>query len=151
MATEEVTAVAESASIPVTVCSQIVEAAVRSCEPVASVPPSQPDANWDAMAVALTSQANAVAWGAVIIAVIIAIAGIAWGRIIAMNAEQEARETAEKEVKKWLQDDGLPLVLREVNEFLRTFPRETPISEDDVAAMVAAAGADGKEATDGQK
>ncbi len=58
---------------------------------------------------------------------------------------------AEKEVKKWLQDDGLPLVLREVNEFLRTFPKEAPISEDEVAAMVAAAGADGKEGSNGKK
>lgn len=39
---------------------------------------------------------------------------------------------AEKEVKKWLQDEGLPMVLRDVNEFLRTFPRENPISEAEV-------------------
>lgn len=151
MATGEVTALVQSSSIPTTVCSQIVEAATRSCQPAASIPPSASSPNWDAMAIALTSQSNAVAWGAVVLAVIVTLAGIAWGKIITINAEREAREMAEKEVKKWLQDEGLPLVLREANEFLRTFPRETPISEDEVAAMVAAAGSDGKEAADGKE
>lgn len=116
-----------------------------------SVPPEQGNPNWDAVAVALTSQSNAIAWGAVLLAMIVAVAGIAWGKIITMNAEQEARDMAEKEVKRWLQDEALPLILREVSEFLRTFPREKPISEDEVEAMVAAAGLDGKEGEDGKK
>lgn len=129
----------------------MVEAATRSCQPMISTSPEQASPNLDAIAAALTSQSNAIAWGAVVLAVIVASAGIAWGKIITMNAEREAREMAEKEVKKWLQDEGLPLVLREVTAFLRAFPRETPISEDDVAAMVTAAGSDGQEAADGKE
>lgn len=151
MTTGGVTAAERVPTITADVCSQMVEVATRSCHPIISVPPEQASSNLDAMALALTSQSNAITWGAVVLAVIVAVAGIAWGKIITMNAEQEAREMAEKEVKKWLQDEGLPLALREVNEFLRTFPRETSISEDDVAAMVTAAGADGKEAADGKK
>lgn len=138
-------------TIPVDTCSKMVESATRSCQPLISVPPEAAHPNWDAIAVSLTSQSNAIAWGAIILAVIVAVAGFAWGRIITLNAEKEAREMAEKEVKRWLQDVGLPMVLRNVDGFLRTFPREQPISEDEVARMVTAAGADGKEGDNGKK
>jgi hypothetical protein len=134
---------------------KIVSAAEKSCQiateqvPSAAVQPSAP--NWDALAVSIASQANAISWGSTALAVIIAIAGLAWGQIITMRARREAREKAEQEVKDWIQDEGLPLVLREVDEFLRTFPRERPISDDEIAAMVAAAGADGKEGQGGKK
>jgi hypothetical protein len=116
-----------------------------------SIPPEQANPNWDAVAVSLTSQSNAIAFGAIVLAVIVAIAGVAWGRMITMNAEREAREMAEKEVKKWLQDEAIPLLLRETNGFLQTFRGEQPISEDEVDAMTAAAGEDGKEGGDGEK
>lgn len=114
--------------------------------------------NWDALAVSLTSQSNAIAWGAVILGVIVALAGFAWGKIITVNAEQEARqvaekearETAETEVRKWLQDEGFPMVRREASEFLRTF-HEQPISEDELADLVRAAGADRKAGDGGKK
>jgi hypothetical protein len=102
----------------------------------------------DALAVSLTAQSNAIAFGAVALAIIVALAGFAWGRIVTLNAEREAREMAEKAVQRWLQDEALPLMMREVSGFMGTFARERPISEEDVEAMVAAAGADGKEGND---
>lgn len=60
---------------------------------------------------------------------------------------------AKAKVEKWLQDDAMPLILREVSEFLRAFPVERPISEDVVDEIAAAAGksGDGKEGGDGKE
>lgn len=144
----------EAQVINADVCGKMVEAATHSCQPMISVPPNQGNPNWDALAVSLTSQSNAIAWGAVILAVIVAVAGIAWGRIITMNAEQEARReaqtAAESEAVKWLAEEGLPFIRREMEEWKKTFPQETTISEPDIDEMVAAAGADGKEERDGK-
>ena len=62
------------------------------------------------------------------------------------GAVRRAQEAAENEVRIV----APPLIRREVAEFKRTFPRGDPISETDVDAMVAAAGADGKEGEDGK-
>jgi len=86
-----------------------------------SVPPEQTNPNWDAVAVSLTSQSNAIAFGAVVLAVIVAIAGIAWGAIITRKAEREAREMAkscaEAYIEKWLADEA-PGIIRQRVDFL---------------------------------
>ena len=118
-----------------------------------SLPPEQANPNWDAMATSFASLASAFAWGSLILAGVAIIAAFTWGKIVTERAEKEAREMAKAKVERWLQDDALPLILREVSEFLRTFPMERPISEDDVDAMTAAAGVDedGKESEDGKE
>ncbi|MDK2747764.1 MAG: hypothetical protein KYX67_10630 [Brevundimonas sp.] len=99
----------------------------------------------------LTSQANAIAFGSLVLAVAAVLAGIAWGRIIGLQAKREARQVAEQEMEKWLKDEGIPMLRREISQFQQTFPREQPISEADVEAMVAAAGENGKEGFDGKE
>lgn len=140
-------------TITADVCSKMVESATRSCQPMISLPPEQANPNWDAMAASFASLSNAFAWGSLILAGVAIIAAFTWGKIVTERAEREAREMAKAKVERWLQDDALPLILREVSEFLRTFPMERPISEDDVDAMTAAAGAneDGKEGGDGKE
>lgn len=125
------------------ICSKMVEAATRSCQPMISVPPEPAISNADGLAALST----AFVYGSILLAILVVIAGYSWARSVA----REAKDMAEKEVKNWIKEEGLPLILREVNEFLQTFPKETPISENDVAAMVAAAGSDGEEGKDGKK
>lgn len=103
------------------------------------------------MAVSFASLSTAFAWGALLLAVVAVVAGFAWGKIVTRTAEREAREMAEAEVRKWLKDEALPILMREVSEFLTTFRGERPISEEEVNAMVAAAGTDAKEGDDGKK
>jgi hypothetical protein len=43
-------------------------------------------------------------------------------------------------MEKWLKDEGIPMLRREISQFQQTFPREQPISEADVEAMVAEIG-----------
>ncbi|GAA0771245.1 hypothetical protein [Brevundimonas aurantiaca] len=129
----------------------MVEAATRPCQPLPAPPPEAANPNWDAVAVSLTSQANAISIGAAALAVGALLGGIAWGRIIGRQAEREARQVAEQEVEKWIKDEGIPMLRREVAEFQQTFPRERPISEADVEAMVAAVGENGKEGFDGKE
>lgn len=54
------------------------------------------------------------------------------------STRERAEEVAEAEVKKM----APPLIRREMEDFKRTFGKEDPISEDEVEAMVAAAGFD---------
>lgn len=122
MATGEVTtAVVQTAPIPANVCSQMVEAATRSCQPMISVPPEQVNPNWDALATSLASQSNAIAWGSLVLAVIVVIAGIAWGKIITANAEREARSMAkaraDEYIRDWLSKEA-PGIIRERVDFI---------------------------------
>lgn len=98
------------------ICGKMVEAATRSCQPMISVPPEQANPNWDAVAVALTAQSNAIAWGAVVLGVIVAVVGWGWGKTIAADAEREARamakSCAEDYIAKWLADEA-PGIIRE--------------------------------------
>lgn len=81
------------------------------------------------------------------------------GVILTRNAEREARKEAQKEarivaeseVQKWLEEDGIPMLRREMEEWKKTFPQETPISEDQIDEMVAAAGDEGKEEDNEEK
>lgn len=127
---------------------KVVEAASQSCQASAAPQVAPANPNWDAIAVSLTSQSNSIAFGAVVLTAIFAIAGLAWGQIITRNAEREAREMAEKEAKKWLSEEGIPFLRREMQEWRKTFPQEGPISNEDVDAMVDAVG---KEVGDGKK
>lgn len=106
-----------------------------------------------------------------VVAIILAIAALLGFQIFRREALDEARDAAEREarteaariarqkaaevadaaVSKWLQEEALPQVLREVSLYLKTFDGERTIPEDAIAAMVAAAGADGKEGDGGQK
>ncbi len=106
------------------ICSQMVESATRACQPMISVPPEQGNPNWDAMAVALSLQSNAIAWGATLLGVIFAVVGWAWGKTIAAEAEREARTIAEREARtmakscaedyitKWLAEEA-PGIIRD--------------------------------------
>lgn len=134
-------------AITADVCAKMVESATRSCQPMISVPPEPATSTADG----LVSLATAFTYGSIVLAIVAIIAGLAWGKIVTATAEREAREMAEAEVRKWLQNEGLPLMMREANEFLRTFRGEGPISELEVNEMVRAAGADGKEGEGGKK
>lgn len=108
-------------TITADLCGKMVEAATRSCQPMISVPPEQANPNWDAIAVALTSQSNAIAWGAVVLGVIVAVVGWAWAKTIAADAEREAREMAkscaEAYIAKWLADEA-PGIIRQRVDFI---------------------------------
>lgn len=134
-------------TITTSVCSKLIETAAHSCQPVVAATPIPPPEHAMSAADSLAALSTAFVYGSILLALLVVIAGFAWAKSVA----HEAKEMAEKEVKKWLQDVGRPMILREVDEFLRAFPRERPISEDDVEAMVAAAGADGKEGGNGKE
>jgi hypothetical protein len=81
-----------------------------------------------------------------VVAVGLGVAGFVGYQAIREGAVRKAQEAAENEVRIV----APPLIRREVAEFMRAFPEGDPISEIDVDAMVAAAGADGKEGEDGK-
>ena len=113
--------VAQSDAITLKACAQMVESATRACQPMISIPPEQANPNWDALAVSLTSQSNAIAWGAVVLGVIVAVVGWAWGKTIAADAEREARamakSCAEEYIAKWLAEKA-PGIIRERVDFI---------------------------------
>lgn len=109
------------------ICSQMVESATRACQPMISVPPEQGNPNWDAMAVALTSQSNSISFGAAVIGVLFSVVGLAWGKTIAGQAKQEARSIAEQEaravakscaeayIEKWLAEEAQGIIRERVD------------------------------------
>lgn len=140
-------------------CAQIVSKVVA--EGHASVGSAAPPPNFDALAVSIGAQGNAIAmqanWltcGSIILALVAIIAGFAWGKIVTATAEREAREAAQAcadaHIKKWLEEVAPPLVIRQAMEFLQTLGEAT-ISEDDIAKLVSAAGANEKEGEGGKK
>lgn len=144
-----------SQTIPVSACMKVIEAATQSCRPatlaLATVGPTPAQPNWDAMATSFASLSNAFAWGSLILTLLTIFAGFTWGKIVTAGAEKEARKMAEAEVKRWLNDEALPMIMRQANEFLQTFRGEGPISDDALAELVAALGNDGKEDGNGKK
>lgn len=142
---------AKTIAITVGACLKIVDAATQTCREPTIQQAAQANPKWDAIAVALTSQSNSIAFGSVVLAVTLAVAGLGWGYVVNLKARDEARKIAESEVKKWLQDEGFPYVRRQVDEWNKSFPLESPISDDMTKKMVAAAGADGKEDGDGKE
>ena len=119
--TQAADVVALTTPVPANVCSQMVEAATKSCQPLISVPPEQAAPNWDAMANSFASLSAAFAWGSIVLAVVAIIAALAWGRIVTATAEKEARkmakDCADDYIKKWLAEEAPSLVQRHV-EFL---------------------------------
>ena len=80
-----------------------------------------------------------------VVAVGLGFAGFVGYQAIKDGALQKAQDCAEEEVKRI----SPPIIRREVEEFLRAFPREMPISERDLAAIVAAVGDEEKEGGNG--
>lgn len=80
-----------------------------------------------------------------VVAIGLGFAGFVGYQSIRDSAVKKAQEAAELEVKNL----APPLIRREMEEFKRTFGKDDTISEDEVDAMVAAAGA--KEGEGGKK
>lgn len=147
-----------SEKISADTCVRLVETATRTCQPVASAQPTGSTPNWDAMANSFASLSNAFAWGSLLLALIAVFATIGWGYVVKVWAEREAREEArrctteeaERSVKKWLDEEALPLLRREMEEFRKTFPQESSTSPEEVDMLVAALGAVGKEDGNGK-
>jgi hypothetical protein len=103
------------------ICSKMVESATRSCQPLLSVPPEQPNPNWDAMASSFASLSSAFAWGSIILAVVAVIAALAWGKIVTSTAEKEAKAMAkacaDDYIKEWLSKEA-PGIIRERVDFI---------------------------------
>ena len=129
------------------VCVKLVEAATRSCQPIAPAPPSPVNSAADSLAALST----AFTFGSLLLGLIALVGAIAWGFVVKYWAEREAKAEAERCAKKWLDEEATPMLRREMMEWRKTFPQESPISAETVDEMVAAAGADGKEGDDGKK
>jgi hypothetical protein len=153
MAAGAVTATAEGTSVPVNLCVQMVEAASRSCQLPTSIAPNTPVAP-DAVnntADSLAALSTAFTYGSILLAIVALIGAVAWGFVVKGWAEREARDEAERCTKKWIEEEGFPMLRRQMEEWKRTFPPESPISDADVDTMVAALGADGREDGSGKK
>lgn len=74
-----------------------------------------------------------------IVAIGLGVLGIIGYQAVKSGAVKKAQKTAKAEVRIL----APPLIRRELSEYMRTFRGETPISEVDLAAMVAAAGEEG--------
>ena len=125
-------------SVSVDACLRVVDAATRTCQPATTGSGEAAAPNWDAMAVALASQANAIAWGALVLAVIVVIAGIAWGKIITARAEREARSmaktSADDYIQAWLSEKAPGLVRERVDFILDATlgPGDDSAAADDI-------------------
>jgi hypothetical protein len=83
---------------------------------------------------------------------VIAVVGIGLGFagfVGYQSIKDSAVKNAERAVEAEVKSIAPPLIRREVEEFKRTFGKEDPISEAEVAAMVAATGAGAKEGVNG--
>lgn len=95
------------------ICSQMVEAATRSCQPLIQVPPEPANSTADSLAALST----AFTFGSILLAVIALIAGFAWGRIVAASAKEEAQKAAKECAEDWMARNGPGIIQRNV-EFL---------------------------------
>lgn len=134
-------------NIPVEACSKMVEAATRSCQPLIAAAPEPVNTTADSLAALST----AFTYGSILLGVIALVGAIAWGFLVKGWAEKEAREEAERCTKKWLEEEAIPLLRREMQEWKKTFPQDVPISDADLDDLVAATGSEGKEGDDGKK
>lgn len=82
-----------------------------------------------------------------VVAIGLGVLGIIGYQAIKSGAVKKAQETAEAEVRIV----APPLIRRELGEYMRTFRGENPISDTDLAAIVAALGDDSKEGDDEKK
>ncbi len=128
-------------TIPVDACSKLVESATRSCQPLIASAPETSSTTADSLAALST----AFTYGSMLLAIIAVISAAAWGFLVKGWAEKEAREEAERCTKKWIEEEGFPMLRREMQEWKKTFPAESPISDSDMDNLVAALGLDGEE------
>lgn len=122
----------------------MVEAATKNC--AAPQPPAPPAAgpNFDALAISLTAQSNAISHEAlwltalgIIIAVVAIIGGIAWAKHVRSSAKDAAREAAEEEIKKiapdimnaWLTTEGLA-ALRQASQMAQPTTTTEDVADD---------------------
>lgn len=139
-----------SEKISADTCVRLVETATRTCQPVASAQPTGSTPNWDAMANSFASLSNAFAYGSLLLAFVATLAAIGGGFMVKIWAGRLAIDEAQRCAKKWLEEEAPPLIRREVEEFRKTFPQESPTSPEDIDQMVAAFGADRKEDGNGK-
>lgn len=135
------------------ICLKMVEAATRQCQPVAPVVPVTcvvPETA-NATADSLAALSTAFTFGSILLAVVTLLGAVTWGILVKGWAEKEAREEAERCTKKWIEEEGLPMLRRDMQEWKKTFSQEAPISDAEVDRMVAALGSDAKEGDDGKK
>lgn len=135
------------------ICLKMVEAATRSCQPQAPVPPPIPLASEtvNTTADSLAALSTAFTYGSILLAVVALLGAVAWGFVVKGWAEREARDEAERCTKKWIEEEGFLMLRREMQEWKKTFPPEVPISDADVDTMVAALGSDGREDGSGKQ
>ena len=115
-----------SQSVPVNVCTQMVEAATRSCQPLLSVPPEPTNTTADSLAALST----AFTFGSILLAIIALIGAVAWGFLVKVWAEREARTEARRIAKEcadeWMAKNA-PLIIQKHVEFLR----DTSVGDND--------------------
>jgi hypothetical protein len=75
-----------------------------------------------------------------VVAIGLGFAGFVGYQSIRAGAISKAQDAAEEEVRNF----SPPIIRREVQEFLRAFPKEAPISEAEIDAMVEAVGKEGE-------
>jgi hypothetical protein len=101
--------------IPANVCSQMVESATRSCQPLIQLPAEPAASAADSLAMLST----AFTFGSILLAIIALIAGFAWGKIVAAAAEKEAKkaakECAEEYIVKWMADEAPAIIRKQVD------------------------------------
>ena len=99
--------------IPANVCSQMVESATRSCQPLIQMPAEPAVTTADSLAALST----AFTFGSILLAILALIAGYAWGRIIAASAKEEAQKAAKECADDWMAKNG-PGIIQQHVEFL---------------------------------
>jgi len=118
------------------VCGKMMEAATRSCHPMISLPPEPANGTADSLAALST----AFTYGSLLLGLIALVGAIAWGFVVKVWAEREAKREAERCTKQWLEEEGVPMLRREMQAWRATFSQESPISTVDLADLVEAAG-----------
>lgn len=133
----------DTSTVALSACTKLVEAASKVCVPAPVKEAPQP--HWDALAVSLASQANAISVSAAILGGLALISAVGWAIFVRASAKEEARKAAEEEVRKeapaiidaWLSTEGLA-VMRQAAQLAQ--PSPTISSLDTSNAVAAAAG-----------
>lgn len=104
-----------STTVPIEICTRLVEAAARSCQPITPtpVPPAPATTTADSLAALSTS----FTFGSILLAVLALIAGFTWGKIIAASAKDEAQKAAKECAEEWMAKHG-PRIIKTHVEFI---------------------------------
>lgn len=115
MAAGVATEAAQSSPIPANVCSQMVESATRSCQPLISVPPEPTTSTADSLAALST----AFTFGSLLLAVIALLGALAWGFVVKGWAETEAKKVAkacaDEYIKEWMAKEAPGIIRSQVD------------------------------------